>query len=72
MPSLVLIELQIKEKERGALVPPPPPAYMVPKYPSLNRVKPCSVFKRITKSSAQSKEPWMYHLLIKVDPIDFF
>ena len=38
MPSLVVNEPQIKEKQReGHNVPPP--AYMVPKNPSLNRVK---------------------------------
>ena len=37
MPSLVVIGQQIKEKRRGHNVPPS--AYMVPKYPSLNRVK---------------------------------
>ena len=36
MPSLVVIGPQIKEKQRGAQCPP---AYMVPKDPSLNRVK---------------------------------
>ena len=43
MPSLVVIGPRIKEKQRGALCPLctlcPPPAYMVPKDPSLNRVK---------------------------------
>ena len=37
MPSLVVTGQQIKEKQRGHNVPPL--AYMVPKYPSLNRVK---------------------------------
>ena len=37
MPSLVVIGPQIKEKRRGAQCAPP--AYMVPKDPSLNRVK---------------------------------
>ena len=37
MPSLVVIGPQIKEKQRGHNVAPP--AYMVPKDPSLNRVK---------------------------------
>ena len=37
MPSLVVIGPQIKEKQRGAQCAPPP-AYMVPKDPSLNRV----------------------------------
>ena len=37
MPSLVVIGQQIKEKRRRAQCVPP--AYMVPKYPSLNRVK---------------------------------
>ena len=37
MPSLVVIGQQIKEKRRGHNFPPPP-AYMVPKYPRLNRV----------------------------------
>ena len=37
MPSLVVIGQEIKEKRRGYIVPP---AYMVLKYPSLNRVKP--------------------------------
>ena len=36
MPSLVVIGPQIKEKQRGDIVPP---ACMVPKDPSLNRVK---------------------------------
>ena len=36
MPSLVVIGPQIKEKQRGHNVLP---AYMVPKDPSLNRVK---------------------------------
>ena len=40
MSSLVVIGPQIQEKHRGHIVPPPPPpAYMVPKDPSLNRVK---------------------------------
>ena len=41
MLSLVVIGQQIKEKQRGAHCAPP--AYMVPKYPSLNRVngRPC-------------------------------
>ena len=42
MPSLVAIEPQIKEKQRGqqrGAQCAPPPAYMVPKDPSLNRVK---------------------------------
>ena len=38
MLSLVVIRQQVKEKQKGHNVPPPPPAYMVPKYPSLNRV----------------------------------
>ena len=38
MPSLVVIELQIKEKQGGEGTVCPP-AYMVPKDPSLNRVK---------------------------------
>ena len=38
MPSLVVIGPQIKEKQRGAQCAAP--AYMVPKDPSLNRVKP--------------------------------
>ena len=37
MPSLVVIGQQIKEKQRGGIMCPPPP-YMVPKDPSLNRV----------------------------------
>ena len=36
MPSLVVIGPQIKEKQRATMCPP---AYMVPKDPSLNRVK---------------------------------
>ena len=36
MPSLVVIGQQIKEKRRGGALCP---VYMVPKYPSLNRVK---------------------------------
>ena len=36
MPRLVVIGPQIKEKQRGAHCAPP--AYMVPKDPSLNRV----------------------------------
>ena len=36
MANLVVIGQQIKEKRRIV-----PPAYMVPKYPSLNRVKVC-------------------------------
>ena len=41
MPSLVLIGQQIKEKRRGAQCAlPPPQAYMIPKYPSPNTVKP--------------------------------
>ena len=38
MPSLVLIGQQTNEKQRGAQCAPLP-AYMVPKDPSLNRVK---------------------------------
>ena len=38
MPSLVVIGPQIKEKQRGG-DNVPPPAYMVPKDSSLNRVK---------------------------------
>ena len=37
MPSLVVIGPQIKEKHRGTMSPPA--AYMVPKDPSLNKVK---------------------------------
>ena len=37
MPSLVVIRPQIKEKQREGTMCPP--AYMVTKYPSLNRVK---------------------------------
>ena len=37
MPSLAVIGQQIKEKRRGGTMCPP--AYMVPKYPSLNSVK---------------------------------
>ena len=37
MPSLVVIGQQIKKKRRGGHNVPPP-AYIVPKYPSLNRV----------------------------------
>ena len=39
MSSLVVIGPQIKEKQRGAQCAPSPPAYMVPKDPSPNRVK---------------------------------
>ena len=40
MPSLVVIGPQVKEKQReGAMSAPPPPALMVLKDPSLNRVK---------------------------------
>ena len=50
MPSLVLIGPQIKEKQRGA-------AYMVPKDPSLNRVKIAfritSLCGRVVKSSGR-------------------
>ena len=42
MPSLVVIRQQIKEKRRGGTMP-----YMVPKYPSLNRVKVVETFKNI-------------------------
>ena len=38
MPSLVIIGQQIKEKRRGAQCASP--AYMVPKYPSMNRGQP--------------------------------
>ena len=44
MPSLVVIGPQIKEKQRGGDTP----AYMVPKDPSLNRVK---TVTNIVKSS---------------------
>ena len=37
MPSLVVIGSQTKEKQRGAQCAPP--TYLVPKDPSLNRVK---------------------------------
>ena len=37
MPSLVVIGPQMKEKQRGHNVPSP--VYVVPKDPSLNRVK---------------------------------
>ena len=40
MPSLVVIGPQIKEKQRGGGHNVPPPAYMLLKYPSLNRVNP--------------------------------
>ena len=39
MSSLVVIRIQIKEKQRGAQCAPPLPAYMVPKDDNLNRVK---------------------------------
>ena len=39
MPSLIVIRQQIKEKQRGGGHNVPPPAYMVPKDPSLNRIK---------------------------------
>ena len=44
MPSLVVIEPQTKEKQRGHTVPPPPSTLMVPKDPSLNRVNPIPLF----------------------------
>ena len=43
MSSLVVIGPQIKEKQRGAHCAPP--AYMVPKDPSLNRVKDIMISK---------------------------
>ena len=54
MPSLVLIGPQMKEKQRGTMFPP---AYMVPKDPSLNRVKIAfritSLCGRVVKSSGR-------------------
>ena len=54
MPSLVLIWQQIKEKQRGHNVPLP--SYMVPKYPSLNRVKEVSLNAQIIWNTFQSKQ----------------
>ena len=52
MPSLVVIGLQIKEKRGGGgQNNVPPPAYMVKKDPSLNRVK---LPKIITNSGLQN------------------
>ena len=48
MPSLVVTGPQIKEKQRAAQCVPP--AYIVPKDPSLNRVKmsaSISIFKKV-------------------------
>ena len=49
MPSLVVIGPQIKEKQKGAQCAPQP-TWMVPKDPSLNRVKPVNLFIFTEKS----------------------
>ena len=54
MPSVVVIGQQIKEKRRGHNVPPP--AYMVPKYPSLNRVKLTLPVRRYLVPTPSTKE----------------
>ena len=51
MPSMVVIEPQIKEKQRGHNVLPQ--AYMVPKDPSLNKVRCCEVVWNVLRLFVQ-------------------